>query len=89
MLTPAQRSLVARTAVLTSWSQTPDRTARTTNARAAGPGSHAYWLARLDPERFADATDAAKLAAAEALRRAHYTRLALASSKARARKAGR
>lgn len=70
---------------LTSWSRTADRTARTAPARNAGPASLDYHLERLDPERFADATDEQRLAAAEAARKAHFARLALKSARARRR----
>lgn len=71
---------------LESWARTVDRTARTAPARAKAPGELDYWLERLDPERFADATEAQRLAAADAARRAHFARLALASAKARRRR---
>ena len=66
-----------------SWARTPDRTARTRNGRAAGPANIEWHIARLDAERFANATEAQKLAAAEAARKAYYARLALASAKSR------
>jgi hypothetical protein len=72
---------------LTSWANTADRTARTDPARRRSPGSVDYWLGQLDPERFADATDEQKLAAAEAARKAHFARLALRSAQARRRRA--
>jgi hypothetical protein len=69
-----------------SWARTADRTARTANGRAASPSQLEWHVARLDPERFADATDEQKLAAAESARTAYFARLALASHKARGRK---
>jgi hypothetical protein len=66
-----------------SWARTADRTARTEPARAKAPSSTEYWLARLDPERFADATDRQKMDAAEAAKKAHFARLALKSAAAR------
>jgi len=81
-----ERQQIGRYAGLQSWANTPDRTARTAKARKYSPGDVDYWLARLDPERFADATDAQKLAAADAARRAHFARLALLSAQARARR---
>jgi hypothetical protein len=77
------RQLAGRIGGLESWSRTPDRAVRTAPARAAGPSSVDYWVAKLDPELFADATDKQKLDAADAMRRAFYTRLAFASAKAR------
>jgi hypothetical protein len=69
-----------------SWARTPDRTARTANGRKAGPNALEWHLARLDPERFADASDAQREAAAESARRAYFQRLAIASHEARRRK---
>lgn len=80
---PDAKRTAGRIGGLQSWANTPDRTIRTTKPRDAGPGSLAYHLARLDPVRFADATDEQKLAAAGAAKRAFYARLALASAKAR------
>ncbi|WP_116998449.1 hypothetical protein [Desertimonas flava] len=80
------RQLSGRLGGLKSWANTPDRTARTQRGRNAGPGSIDYWIAKLDPVRFADATDEQRLAAAEAAKRAHYAGLALKSAQARARK---
>ena len=71
---------------LKSWSNTADRTARTAPARSAAPSSVEWHLARLDTERFANATDAQKLAAAESARKAYFVGLALKS--ARERRAG-
>lgn len=67
---------------LASWARTPDRTARTTPARTAGPGSLDYWLARLDP-CMDQADQDTRLRAADALRKAHFTRLAMKSAAAR------
>lgn len=78
------RKIAGRIGGLMSWAHTPDRTARTKNARSAGPGAVEYHLARLDPDLFANASDAQRYAAAEAARKAHFARLALASAKARA-----
>jgi hypothetical protein len=79
------RQAIGRYGATKSWGQTVDRPARTRNARAKSPGSIDYWLDRLDPERFAEATDAQRLDAAESLRRAHFRRMALRSAKARRR----
>ena len=79
------RQAIGRIGGYVSWSQTADRTARTANGRANAPGSVEYWLKKLDPEKFADATDEQKLAAAEAALRAHFQRMAYASAKARRR----
>jgi hypothetical protein len=81
-----QRQLAGRYGSLKSWANTPDRAARTANARRAGPGEIDYWLARLDAERFADATDAQRRAAADAARRAFYAELAMKSARSRRRR---
>ena len=58
----------------------------TKNARAASPGSLAYWEPKVDPEHLLDPADRAKRA--EYARKAYFARLALASAKVRsARKA--
>lgn len=72
----SQRS---RAGALKSWANTVDRAARTAKARAASPASLEYHLTRLDPERFAEATDEQRLAAADAARRAHFARIAARS----------
>ena len=77
------RQLAGRLGGLRSWANTPDRTARTAYARSRGPASIDYHLERLDPERFAGCTDAQRLAAAEAARKAYYTAIALKSAAAR------
>lgn len=68
-----------------SWANTVDRAERTKGPRDASPGGIDYWLNRLDPERFADATDAQRLAAAQAAKKAHFAELAMKSAQARAR----
>lgn len=79
-LTPEQRSLRARIAAHSKWAAT-DPIAGTESARASSPGTDTYWLQQVDPnhllseqERYRRATSA---------KRAHFARLALASSKAR------
>ena len=79
----ATRMAIGRYGALKSWGQTVDRAARTAPARRNGPGSIDYWLAKQDPERFAGATEAQKLAAADAMRRAHFASMALKSAKVR------
>ena len=77
------RQLAGRYGGLKSWANTPDRSARTAPGRRAGPGALDYWLNRQDPERFADASDEQRLAAAECARRAHFAALALKSAQVR------
>jgi hypothetical protein len=84
--TRSQHSQDSRAGVLLSWGNTPDWTARTAPARASSPSDVTYWLDRLDAERFAGSTDADRLRAADALRRAYFARLAAKSAKARARR---
>lgn len=66
----AERRLSASIAAHESWANTTDRTARTAKARAAFA------------QRFLDAADGDPVRA-EHLRAAYYSRLALASAKAR------
>jgi hypothetical protein len=83
-LSPAQRSLLARMAAHSSWARTVDPAARTAPARSA-------FLARFERE----VDPGRKLPVAERRRRAehakhaYFSNLALKSSMARARKAGR
>jgi hypothetical protein len=79
----ANRSLANRAAAYSSWGKTVDRSARTANARKAGPGSLDHWLGKLDPERFANATETQRRDAAIAMKRAHFASLAAKSAKAR------
>jgi hypothetical protein len=79
-LTSAQRRSRARLAAFVQWSREPDPTARTSRARAA-------FMSRFDAEVPAEVTDpAVRARMAEQARRAYFQRLALASSRARARK---
>lgn len=78
--TPAERRLAAQIAAHESWAHTPDRSARTANARAA---LMAKFENQADPEgNFLPAERARR---AEHLRKAHFQRLALASAKSRRR----
>jgi hypothetical protein len=81
------RVQAGRIGALDSWARTPNRALRTAPARAAGPSKVNYWIDKLDPDLFADATDQQKLDAADAMRRAYYQRLAFASAKARRKSA--
>lgn len=77
------RQALGRLGAHVSWANTVDRTARTRKARQKSPASVEYWLARLVPERFANATPQQRLDAAEAMRRAHFAALALRSAESR------
>jgi len=81
MSTPRQQ--IGRYGGLKSWANTADRAARTAPGRRASPANVDYWLLRQDPERFADATDAQRVAAAECARRAHFAAMALKSAQVR------
>lgn len=76
--TPSERTLAAQIAAHESWANTPDRTARTAPARAA-------LLARFEREVDPDGTlpPDERARRVENKRRAHYSRLALKSARAR------
>jgi hypothetical protein len=82
-LTPEQRAMRASIAAHVQWAKESDPTARTERARRA-------FLARFereaDPDGVLDPAERARRA--EHLRRAYFTRLALASSRARKRGGG-
>ena len=80
-LTREQRSLRAKIASETSWSRTVDRTKRTEAARDA---AYRRFEREVDPDNTLPPADRA--VRAEAARRAHFLRMALASSRARARR---
>ena len=82
---PKKDHSAQRYGALVSWAATPNRTARTAPARRNSPSSLTYWLDKLDPERFANATEAQRLAAADAARRAHFVDMARRSAAARRR----
>jgi hypothetical protein len=77
-LSPSERTLRARVAAHVQWSREPDPSARTANGRAA-------FLARFEAEVDPEGTLAPeeRRRRAEHARRAYFTRLALASAKAR------
>ncbi|MGQ4351944.1 hypothetical protein [Streptomyces drozdowiczii] len=84
-LNPEQRSLRARLAVQTSWANTLDPASRTAKARAAAAGRFEKQARELHP----DATDEQIARVAKHLKAAHFSRMALASARSRAAKAGR
>lgn len=78
-LTPEQRTVRARLAAHASWARTADRRARTAPARNAA-------LARIDAHvRDATLSPEEQSRRITSARRAHFLRLALASSRARRR----
>ena len=83
-MTPAERVLRGKLAAYESWSRTEDPSARTAPARKAFADRFAH---QVDPE--GRLTVAERQRRAEAAKRAYYTRLALASAKARRLKAGK
>jgi hypothetical protein len=74
----AERSLIGQYAAYESWARTPDRTARTANARKA---AEERFLREVDPDGVLP--EATRRQMAEAARKAYYTRLALKSAQAR------
>jgi hypothetical protein len=82
--TPKERSLLARVAACERWAR-EDGVAGTEKARAKSPGQLAYWHDKVDPDRVLDEAERARRA--ESARKAHFTRLALASARARRMKA--
>jgi len=83
-MAPRDPRLSGRIGGLTYWSHTVDRTAATAPGRAAFMGKWEREV-RADPA-FADATEAQVMAAADARKRAHFSRLALASARARSKR---
>jgi hypothetical protein len=81
-LTPEQRSLRAKLAANTRWSQDGDRKGAGKRAQA---GLLAKFVDQVDPDRILPEDERTRRALAA--RRAHMQRLALASSKARAQRA--
>ena len=82
MVTPSVLSLQRRAAAYDSWAATPDRRARTAPGTAASPASLEAWERKIDPAGELPAHERAQRA--EAARKAYFTRLAIASAKARA-----
>jgi hypothetical protein len=80
-LTPAERSLRAQIAAHESWAHTPDRPARTANARKAMLDK---FERQVDPEGILPPAERA--VRAEHARKAHFKRLALKSAQARRRR---
>lgn len=81
--TPAEKSLIGQLAVHASWAKTVDRAARTANARKAALDR---FEREVDPEGALPPEIRAKMA--EHARKAYFTRLALKSAQARARRKG-
>lgn len=80
MSEPSERRLVASIAAHESWARTPDRSARTANARAA---LMAKFETEIDPTGSLPPAERARRA--EHLRKAHFARLALMSARSRRR----
>lgn len=84
MSTAAQRTMAARAAAYTKWSQEDDRVAA---MRPARRGWYARFERQVDPDGTLPPAERARRA--DAAMKAHMARLALASSKARAAKKAR
>jgi hypothetical protein len=82
--TPEQNKLITSLAVLESWARTPNRADRTAPAREANWQKYLERARELAPDGASDEDIEYR---ADCLRRADMKRLALASAKARARKA--
>lgn len=80
-LTPEQRSMRARVAAHERWAKTADRSAATAPAREAAASRFEQ---QVDPDGILPPLERA--ARAESAKRAYFTRLALQSSRARARR---
>jgi hypothetical protein len=84
-LTPEQRKARASLAVSTMWANQPDRSARTAPARAGFRAKFERDIRAKHP----DASDESVALMVDAAVRAHFTRMAFNSSKARAAKKNR
>jgi hypothetical protein len=82
-ISPAQRVMQGRLAAHTNWARCEDRTAATAPARAA---FDARFEKQVDPE--GKLPHAERMIRAGHARKAYFARLALASAKARAARAG-
>lgn len=80
-MTPAQRRLRAQIAANTRWSNTPDRSAASANARAALMGR---WEKQVDPDGVLSPAERARLAVNAC--NAHCQRMALKSATSRRKK---
>ncbi|MYV62153.1 hypothetical protein GTW37_25005 [Streptomyces sp. SID4931] len=81
-MNPSERALRARLGAHQSWANTADRTARTEVARRAAESKFIEEARQKHPE----GTEAQIAAAAESLRKAHFTRMGLLSAQARRKK---
>ncbi|MFD6474362.1 hypothetical protein ACFWEH_12790 [Streptomyces anulatus] len=79
---PTERALRARLGAHQSWANTTDRTARTAGARRAAESKFEEEARQKHP----GATEAQVAAAAESLRKAHFTRMGFLSAQARRKK---
>ncbi|UJW32422.1 hypothetical protein L3Q67_01130 [Saccharothrix sp. AJ9571] len=83
-MTPEQRVLRSRLGAHARWAQEPDRVAATAKARQA---FNDRWERQVDPDGELDPHERA--VRAEHAKRAHFTRMAMASAKARAKTGGK
>ena len=82
-MSESTRQKIGRYGADLSWANTPNRTERTRNGRNASPSSLNWHIERLDPEKFADATDEQKVKAGESAKKAYYSKLAMKSAEVR------
>lgn len=82
-LSPTERTLRARAAALSLHASTDSRE-HMKPAQAASPGHLSYWERQVDPEGQLD--EAERRRRADCAHRAHMTKLALASARARRKK---
>ena len=81
--TKSDRRKIGRIGALKGWANTVDRTERTHTARAASPSCVEWHIARLDQDKFADATPKQLRQAGEAAKAAYFADLAYKSAKVR------
>ena len=81
MASSAQRALAASIGSLTRWSRVPTPKDRTRALAPARAGMQSKWERQADPDGVLTPEDLAR--AVDALKRAHYRRMALASAQAR------
>ena len=81
-MTPNEKSQHMSIAAHTRWSREPDRTAATAKARAA---AEKRFELLVDPDGVL--TDSERMKRAESARKAHFARMAIASAKARRKRA--
>lgn len=82
---PSEIRLARQLGAFVSWSKTTDRSARTAAARKNSPGSDDRWLREVDPEGVLPIEQ--RTQRARAAKSAYFTKLSLASARARRERA--